>query len=76
MEEPAFERLTNITVMSVDNLPGELPRDASADFGRQLMKSLMDDLLSGNETEMLEKATITSEGNLTQRFLYLENYIK
>ena len=25
IEEPAFSKQTNITVMSIDNLPGELP---------------------------------------------------
>ena len=75
IEEPAFSRPTNITVMSIDNLPGELPRDASCDFGRQLMKSALNDLFSGDETGMIERATITREGKLTPKFSYLEDYL-
>jgi len=75
VEEPSFERPTNITVMAVDNLPGELPRDASADFGGQLMAGIMDDLLSGDKSSIIERATITDEGMLTSKFSYLEDYL-
>ncbi len=44
-EEPAFSKQTNITVMSIDNLPGELPRDASLDFGKMLMSNVLHDLV-------------------------------
>jgi len=75
VEEPAFERPTNLTVMAVDNLPGELPRDASADFGGQLMAGVMKDLLSGDKSSIIERATITDEGILTSKFSYLGDYI-
>jgi len=75
-EEPAFTRTENISVMSIDNLPGELPRDASADFGIQLMKSVLPDLLSGNDTPVIQRATILKEGKLTQSFLYLKDYLE
>ena len=75
IEEAPFTHPANITVMSVDNLPGELPRDASGDFGRQLMGSVLNDLLSGNESCLIRRATITREGILTDRFSYLEDYI-
>ncbi len=75
-EEPAFTRPSNITVMSVDNLPGELPRDASGDFGKQLMKSVLFDLFTGNDSTLIQRATITTEGKLTPRFEYLEDYLK
>jgi len=63
-------------VMSVDNLPGELPRDASGDFGKQLMKSVLFDLFTGNDSTLIQRATITTEGKLTPRFEYLEDYLK
>ncbi|MCK4750087.1 MAG: hypothetical protein KAT15_23690, partial [Bacteroidales bacterium] len=44
-----------ITVMAVDNLPGELPRDASADFGAALMDHVVPELLGLKETGMLER---------------------
>ena len=75
VEEPAFSRDTNITVMSIDNLPGELPRDASLDFGKMLMSDVLHDLLSGIESHMIEKATILKEGKLTRRYSYLNDYL-
>ena len=35
----------SITVMAVDNLPGELPRDASEEFGRTLLDKILPSLL-------------------------------
>jgi alanine dehydrogenase len=75
-EEKAFTRPTNITVMSIDNLPGELPRDASGDFGRQLMNSVLNDLLSGTETDMVKRATVTANGELPPKFSYLKEYLE
>jgi alanine dehydrogenase len=75
-EEIAFSRPTNISVMSIDNLPGELPRDASSDFGKQLMSTVLHDLFTGTETDMLTRATITANGELPQKFSYLDEYLK
>jgi alanine dehydrogenase len=74
-EEEAFTRETNISVMSIDNLPGELPRNASADFGQQLMSSVLTDLLSGTGSEMVKRATITENGKLSPKFEYLRDYL-
>jgi alanine dehydrogenase len=76
IEEPAFLRPTNITVMSIDNLPGELPRDASHDFGNQLMKNTLHDLFSGTASPLMERATILKKGTLTDRFRYLRDYLE
>ena len=75
IEEPAFERPTNITVMSIDNLPGELPRDASQDFGKQLMLNMLHDLLMETDSPMLQRATILRDGKLTATFSYLDDYL-
>ena len=74
-EEPAFSGSKGVTVMSVDNLPGELPRDASRDFGQQLMHNVLQDLFTGLESTMIKNATITAEGKLTENFTYLEDYL-
>lgn len=76
IEEPAFLKPTNITVMSIDNLPGELPRDASHDFGSQLMKNTLHDLFSGTASPLLERATILKDGILTDRYRYLRDYLE
>jgi saccharopine dehydrogenase (NAD+, L-lysine-forming) len=75
IEEPAFTHPSNITVMAIDNLPGELPRDASADFGKQLMQNALHDLFTGADSQMIKRATIIEEGNLTHQYAYLSDYI-
>ncbi len=74
-EEPAFTSMKNITTMSIDNLPGELPRDASLSFGSMLMENVLHDLFTGS-SDMIKRATILSVGNLTRDFEYLSDYLK
>jgi saccharopine dehydrogenase (NAD+, L-lysine-forming) len=74
--EPAYSRPSNITVMAVDNLPCELPRNASRDFGRQLIDNVFPHLLgSGLEDDIVERATIARGGKLTPRYEYLSDYV-
>lgn len=75
-EDTESTRPSNITVMSIDNLPGELPRDASLDFGKQLSSKVMHDLLSGTKSPMIERATILRSGKLTSTFSYLAEYLR
>ncbi len=65
-----------ITVMAVDNLPGELPRDASTDFGDALVQQVIPTLLEVDKEGILVRATIVRAGELTPHFSYLENYLK
>ena len=63
----------SIDMMAVGNLPNELPRDASRFFGEQLIKYILNDIrLGGSET--ISKATILSDGKLTESFSYLSDY--
>jgi len=64
-----------VTVMAVDNLPGELPRDASADFGSTLMEHVIPELLGVRDTGMVERASIAAAGKLTSGYEYLEAYL-
>jgi len=64
-----------ITVMAVDNLPGELPRDASADFGSALMSHVIPELLGVRDSGMVERASIAAAGGLTPGYAYLEDYL-
>ena len=64
-----------IMMMTIDNLPCELPRDASEDFGQELINSVIPALLRDNDP-MIEGATETKNGQLTPAFQYLEEYAK
>lgn len=63
----------SVDIMSVGNLPNELPRDASRYFGQQLIKHIFTGLLEGNN-EMIRRATILNQGRLTNHYAYLEEY--
>lgn len=65
-----------IAVMAVDNLPCELPKDSSIDFGAELIKQILPCLLSTDPHKVIERATICENGKLTQQFSYLESYVK
>ncbi|MDG1145269.1 MAG: NAD(P)-dependent oxidoreductase [Flavobacteriales bacterium] len=65
-----------IAVMAVDNLPCELPKDSSIDFGAELIKHILPCLLSTDPHKVIERATICENGKLTQQFSYLESYVK
>ena len=66
----------SITVMSVDNLPCELPRDASEAFGRDLIERVMPHLAGQDEEGMIARATIAEAGSLTPRYNYLQKYVQ
>lgn len=72
-ERKAFSHSDNITVMAVDNLPVELPRDASEDFGNALLKHFLPEYLK-THSPLIERATIVKEGKLTPRFSYLADF--
>ncbi len=74
--EPAMSDEANITVMAVDNLPCELPRDASESFGDQFIENVLPALIGNDSNKLLEKATITlSSGSLAPAFAYLQDYV-
>jgi alanine dehydrogenase len=74
-EEEPFSHPDNITVMSIDNLPGELPRDASSDFGRQLIEHALHDLFLDNDSDMIQRATISAGGSLEPQYRYLSDWV-
>ena len=75
-EEVSFTKGEALAVMAVDNLPCELPVDASIDFGKQLFKSVIPHLFNNDEEGVLERATIAQNGKLTEGFKYLEDYVR
>ena len=65
-----------IAVMAVDNLPCELPRDASEHFGDELIKIVMPILLGDDPENILERASETNKlGELMPDFSYLSDYV-
>ena len=74
--ECAMDDPSGVTVMAVDNLPCELPRDASHGFGKEMMAHVIPLLVGGDRDNMLTNATQTTlEGALAPKFAYLQDYI-
>ena len=73
--ENAFSKKNNITIMAVDNLPSELPKDASIFFGDIINKKIIPLLLSNKKSTILENGTIIKDGKLTKKYSYLEDYV-
>lgn len=73
VEDVAFSKNT-ITVMAVDNLPCELPRDSSEDFGKELIERVLPSLFGNDSSGLIPRATICSDGKLTSAFEYLKDY--
>jgi hypothetical protein len=71
---PAFGKQNSISVMAIDNLPTELPRNASEEFGNQLIEHFIPELMK-TESKILDKATICKEGDLTLEFFYLQDFV-
>ncbi len=73
--ELALTDEANITVMSIDNLPGELPRDASLDFGEAFIQKVLPNLVDNDYQDIISRATITRKGSLTPAFQYLQDFV-
>jgi alanine dehydrogenase len=72
---PPYSDEGNITVMAVDNLPCELPRNASEDFGIQIMNHVIPSLIAKGNGRIVKQATIAENGRLTKQFSYLQGYV-
>jgi len=74
--EVAFDADEAITVMAVDNLPCELPKDASEGFGDMFFEHVIPAFFNGDQRGILKRAKITTDdGKLTERFKYLQDYV-
>ena len=62
MELDAFSDERQLSVMSIDNLPNELPRDASTSFGDQLIHDVLPELLKSPNQPIIKNATIKQSG--------------
>lgn len=74
-EETDYKNPNAIAVMAVDNLPCELPRDASVGFGQSFIKHVIPAFFNEDKDGVLERARMTKDGKLTDRFSYLQDYV-
>jgi alanine dehydrogenase len=74
-KEVDFKDSNAIAVMAVDNLPCELPRDASVGFGEAFVKNVIPAFFNGDGDGVLERARMTKNGQLTRRYAYLQDYV-
>lgn len=74
-QETDFKDPHAIAVMAVDNLPCELPRDASIGFGDSFLKNVVPAFFNGDKDGILDRARMTENGKLTPRYAYLQDYV-
>ena len=64
-----------IVVMAVDNLPCELPKDASEGFGEMFLEHVIPAFFNEDKDGVLARAKMTESGKLTERYAYLQDYV-
>lgn len=75
-KEVAMDAKGAITMMAVDNLPCELPKDASEGFGNMFLEYVIPSFFNADAKGILKRAQITTnQGTLTKRFAYLQDYV-
>lgn len=72
----SFKNPNAVVVMAVDNLPCELPQDASEGFGEMFLQHVIPAFYNDDQDGILERALITCDGQLTNRFEYLQDYVE
>ena len=73
--EVDFKNTNAIAVMAVDNLPCELPKDASEGFGYTFVKDIIPSFFNKDVYGVLERSRMTKNGQLTPAFSYLQAYV-
>ena len=63
-----------IAVMAVDNLPSELPREASEEFGSSVISEILPYLIDKDDGR-INRATTASNGKFSENFSYLNDFI-
>jgi hypothetical protein len=74
-EEADYKIATNLAVMAVDNLPAELPKDASDGFGEMFLEHVIPAFFDEDKHGVLQRARMTQNGQLTERYKYLQDYV-
>ncbi len=74
-QESNYKNADTIAVMAVDNLPCELPKDASEGFGEMFLTHVIPAFFNNDHDGILERARMTKNGKLTERYAYLQDYV-
>jgi len=74
-KEADYKTSENIAVMAVDNLPAELPKDASVGFAQMFLEHVIPAFFDGDKNGILQRARMTQNGKLTERYQYLQDYV-
>ncbi|MDY0780115.1 NAD(P)-dependent oxidoreductase [Tenacibaculum sp. IB213877] len=75
-QEVDFKDENAIVVMAVDNLPCELPKDASEGFGEMFLEHVIPAFFNNDKDGILARAKMTTnDGKLTERYSYLQDYV-
>lgn len=72
--EPYLEK--TVDIMAISNLPTELPKDASEEFGALFVRHVFSSLMGEDRERIIERATIAQNGQLSKRFSYLQDYVE
>lgn len=64
-----------IDVMAVTNLPTEMPKNASEEFGGLFLEHIIPLLVDGDQDDILKRAQMTEGGQLTETFSYLQDFV-
>lgn len=68
-----------IDMMTIDNLPNELPRDASQAFGEQFIANIFGHLYATDPnkkvSDTIYRAMIAENGKITKPYTYLNDYV-
>lgn len=73
-KETDFRDKDALVVMAVDNLPCELPKDSSQGFGEMFLEHVLPAFFNNDRDGILQRAQMTRNGQLTERFSYLKEY--
>ena len=74
-QEVDYRERNAIAVMAVDNLPCELPKDASEGFGESFAQHVIPAFFNNDKEGVLQRAKMTENGKLTERFSYLQDFV-
>ena len=71
-----IDKNTNsLSIMAIDNLPSELPKDSSKEFGDGIVNEVLPFIFNEDDGR-IKKATIAKNGTFCSSYGFLYNYIK